>query len=249
MKASKAPKQPEKPEFPMRINKYMAAKNMCTRRGADELIERNKVLINGKLARLGDQVKETDIVEIKGTHANKMPKHLYIAYNKPVGMITSAQHRNEVDIVHSIKMDDPRIKLFPLGRLDKDSHGLIILTNDGRITDKLLNPEYEHEKEYIVKTKSPLRNNFKEKMEAGVNIEGYVTKKCKVTILNEYTFKITLTEGKKHQIRRMCVALFNDVADLERVSILNVKIKGIKVGGYRILKDEELETFLKLLGM
>lgn len=237
----------EKPQFPMRINKYLALQGLSTRRGADELIQKKKVFINGKLAKLGDQVKATDVVEL--SHKTKPQKHMYIAYNKPIGLITSAQHKNELDIVHSIKIDDPSIKLFPLGRLDKDSHGLIILTNDGRITDKLLNPEYEHEKEYVVKTKFPLRNNFKEKMEAGVNIEGYVTKKCKVEILDERKFKITLTEGKKHQIRRMCVALHNEVEDLERVSILNIKIKGIKSGAYRIISGPELTTFLKKLGM
>ncbi len=255
-KAFRAPKVPpvvkkdpdqEAPLFPMRINKYLAHKNFSTRRGADELIEKKRVLINGQLASLGDKVAESDIVEVKGK--GKPTKYVYLAYNKPVGVITHAQNKGERDIVRSLKFDDPSIHLFPIGRLDKNSHGLIILTNDGRITDRLLNPDHAHEKEYEVKSTLPLRNNFKEKMENGVNIEGYVTKKCKVTILNEKTFRVLLTEGKKHQIRRMLSALFNDVYDLKRTSILNIKLGNIKQGEYRHIKDDELKIFLTSLGL
>jgi len=128
--------------------------------------------------------------------------------------------------------------------LDKNSHGLLILTNDGRITDQLLNPKYFHEKEYVVKTSNKLRSNFKKKMETGVNIEGYMTKPCKVKILNEFTFRIILTEGKKHQIKRMCSALFQEVADLKRERIMNIKLGTLKDGSLREIKGEELSTFL-----
>ncbi|MCX6751471.1 MAG: pseudouridine synthase [Candidatus Nomurabacteria bacterium] len=209
----------------MRINKYLALKKISTRRGADELIKNKKVLINGKLAILGSRVNETDLVEVKNT---KPKEYLYFAYNKPIGFETNS----------------PKKGLFPLGRLDKNSHGLMILTNDGRITDQLLNPKYFHEKEYVVKTKEKLRSNFKQKMEAGVNIEGYITKKCAVKIINENTFRVILTEGKKHQIRRMCSNLFQEVADLKRERIMNIKLESLKSGASREIKGEELALFL-----
>jgi len=209
----------------VRINKYLALKKIATRRGADELVKQKKVFINGKLAVLGSQVNEKDVVEVKGAEKKE---YKYFAYNKPIG----------------IETDSPREDLFPLGRLDKASHGLLILTNDGRITDQLLNPKYFHEKEYVVKTLNKLRSSFKQKMEAGVNIEGYKTKPCKVKILNEFSFKVTLTEGKKHQIRRMCSALFQEVADLKRERIMNIKLGNLKAGALREIKGEELTTFL-----
>lgn len=217
----------------MRINKYLALKKIATRRGADELIREKKVFINGKLAVLGSKVLEKDKVEVRGA-AKK--EYKYFAYNKPIGVET----------------DSPREGLFPLGRLDKASHGLLILTNDGRITDQLLNPKYFHEKEYLVKTKEKLRSSFKQKMEAGVRIEGpenYVTKPCKVKIINENAFRITLTEGKKHQIRRMCSALFQEVVDLKRERIMNIKLDKLGTNSLREIKGEELEIFLKSLSL
>ena len=222
--------------YPMRINKYLADQKISTRRGADELIKQKKVFINGKLAVLGDQVTEKDKVEVRGAEEKK---YLYYAYNKPIGIETNS----------------PREDLFPLGRLDKASHGLMILTNDGRITDQLLNPKYFHEKEYVVKTLNKLRSNFKQKMEAGVNIEGspavagYMTKPCKVQILNNFAFRVTLTEGKKHQIRRMCSNLFQEVADLKRERIMNIKLGKLGSNSLREIKGEELANFLpRLLG-
>ena len=215
-------------EYPKRINKYLADKNITTRRGADSLIKKGLVFINGKIAKLGDKINEKDIVEVKENNKNK--EYLYYAYNKPIGLETP----------------DILIKgVFPVGRLDKNSHGLIILTNDGRITDKLLNPKYVHEKEYLVKTKNKLRSSFKEKMEKGVNIEGYMTRPCKVKIINENTFRIILSEGKKHQIRRMCSALFQEVIELKRVRILNIELGKINKGSFRQIKGKELQVFLK----
>ena len=193
----------------MRINKYLALKKISTRRGADELVEQKKVFINGKLAVLGSKVNEIDLVEVKGA---KTKEYLYFAYNKPIGIETGS----------------PREDLFPLGRLDKASNGLLILTNDGRITDQLLNPKYFHEKEYVVRTSNKLRSSFKKKMETGVNIEGYLTKPCKVKIISDFSFKVILTEGKKHQIRRMCSALFQEIADLKRERIMNIKLGNLK---------------------
>lgn len=232
-------------EYPIRINKYLALKNISTRRGADELIEKKKVYINGRLATLGSKVDRGDKVEVKGVEEKK---YVYYAYNKPKDVITHSPQGEEEDIMGKVSKKDLPKGLFPIGRLDKNSHGLIILTNDGRITDKLLNPKYIHEKEYVVKTKNKLRSSFKEKMEKGVNIEGYVTKKCKVNIVNENTFRITLTEGKKHQIRRMCAALFQEVDDLKRTRILNINLGSLKPNNLREIKGKELETFLKSIG-
>jgi len=212
----------------MRINKYLADKKISTRRGADELIKDKKVFINGKLVELGSQVNENDKVEVRDA---KPKEYKYYAYHKPIGVETNS----------------PREDLFPLGRLDKASHGLLILTNDGRITDQLLNPKYFHEKEYKVETKEKLRSSFKQKMEAGVNIEGYQTKKCKVQIVNENTFRVILTEGKKHQIRRMCSALFQEIADLKRERIMNIKLGKLQPNATREIKGEELAIFLKSL--
>jgi 23S rRNA pseudouridine2604 synthase len=232
--------------FPMRINKYLALKKFTTRRGADLLITQKKVYINGVRAVLGDKVEETDKVEVR-LKANTPNVYTYVAYHKPIDLITSAQSKNEKDIVRSLPPELKKYKLFPLGRLDKNSHGLIILSNDGRITDRLLNPRYEHEKQYEVRVHKPLRRNFKERIEKGINIEGYVTKPAKVRIIDPHTFVITLTEGKTHQIRRMVSALFNEVADLKRIRIMNVELGELKPGAYRILEGEESAEFLQSL--
>jgi 23S rRNA pseudouridine2604 synthase len=240
MNPKHAPKaSPE--SYPMRINKYLAHKNLCTRRDADELIKAGKVLINGKPAKLGDKVEEKDDVKV----LFRVKQYRYFAYHKPRGIITHSAQDGEKEIVEVI----PVKNVFPLGRLDKDSSGLIILTDDGRITDKLLNPEFEHEKEYIVTTKESLKPNFKSRMERGVNIEGYMTRECKVDVLDEKRFSIVLTEGKKHQIRRMCAALGYVVSTLQRTRIMNISIKGIQSGQHRPIQGEELSTFLKSLGL
>jgi 23S rRNA pseudouridine2604 synthase len=231
----------EKPVFPMRINKYLALHKHSTRRGADKLIESGQVFINGKAAVLGDKVTEKDHVEVRlrGT-----PKpYIYIAYNKPAGIVTHSPQTGEKEILDQV----PVKGIFPVGRLDKDSHGLIILTNDGRITERLLGPSFNHEKEYVVKTREKLRSSFKAKMEAGVQIDDERTASCKVTILDETTFKVVLTEGKKHQIRRMCVALFQEVEDLERIRIMNIRIGRLGQGQYREIVGTELHDFLHSL--
>jgi 23S rRNA pseudouridine2604 synthase len=221
-------------KFPMRINKYLALKKHSTRRGADELIKDKKVFINGKPAVLGDKVNENDKVEVR--FRGKEPTYIYLAYNKPIGVMTE-------EITSRVSVPG----VFPIGRIDKESHGLIILTNDGRITDHLLSPKYFHEKEYVVKTKEKLRNNFKEKMEKGVQIDEEKTAPCKVQIINDNTFRVVLTEGKRHQIRRMCVALFAEVVDLKRTRIMNIELGKIPDGAHRAIKGKELEIFLHSL--
>lgn len=232
--------------YPMRINKYLALKNLASRRGADVLVADKKVFINGKLAALGSKVKETDKVEVRDKNPKK---NVYYAYNKPIDIVTHSANKKLENEEQEIKDNLKKLKLgddvFPLGRLDKNSHGLIILTNDGRITENLLSPDKAHEKEYAIKTSNKLRGSFKEKMEKGVDIEGYITKPCKVQIINDFTFKVILTEGKKHQIRRMCSALFQEVADLKRIRVMNIKIGNLKSNQFREIKGKELEEFLK----
>ncbi len=232
--------------FPMRINQYLAQNNYATRRGGDELVQQKKVFINGKLATLGDRVNEGDVVEVK----NMVPKKFrYFAYNKPKGVVTHSAGDGDEDIEDRIKGDKNLQGVFPVGRLDKDSYGLIILTNDGRITDRLLNPDKVHDKEYLVKTREKLRESFKTHMEAGVDIEGYMTRPCKVRRSGDYGFTIVLTEGKKHQIRRMVSALHNEVTDLKRIRILNIELSDIKSNQYRAIEGEQLAAFLKHLGL
>ena len=233
----------QKPLYPMRINKYLALKGHSTRRGADELIEKGQVFINGKLAVLGDKINEDDLVNV--SFRGKQKPYMYIAYNKPRGIVTHSAQKSEREIKNVFALKD----VYPIGRLDKDSHGLIILTNDGRITERLLGPKYFHEKEYIVTTKNDLRSNFKEKMEVGVQIEAEKTAPCKVQILDERKFKVILTEGKKHQIRRMCSALFQEVDDLKRTRIMNIKLDSLSEGAHRNIEGDELKKFLADLGM
>ena len=218
----------------MRINKYLAKEGHSTRKGGDELVAKKQVFINGKMAVLGDKVLESDYVEVRT--GGRAKKYLYYAYNKPLGVVTSAAGKGEKDIVHSIALKG----IYPVGRLDKNSHGLILLTNDGRITDRLLNPESIHDKEYVVKTVQKLRPSFKENIEGGLTIEEDVTRPCKIKLLNEKSFRITLTEGKKHQIRRMCSALGYRAQQLKRVRIMNIQLGTLSPGEWRYLTDPEL---------
>ena len=227
--------------YPMRINKYLAHKGIATRKAADMLVEKGLVKINGRRAVLGDKVSESDNVEVN--HSGK--KYRYFAYNKPVGVITHSPQLGEREIATSTKLTD----IFPVGRLDKASHGLIILTDDARITDRLLSPQYDHDKEYFVQVRQELPNNFKKRMESGVRIEGLITKKCRVDVVGPKSFRITLTEGKNHQIRRMCAALRLDIVDLERTRIMNIKLGRRPAGARHQIVGDELKLFLKGLGL
>ena len=234
----------EKPDFPMRINRYLALKNYATRRGADELIEKGKVLINGKVAKLGDRVLEKDDVEV--TEKINQASFSYLAYYKERGVVTSTPQPGEKSIEDIIRY---KTRVFPIGRLDKESEGLIILTNDGRITKRLLDPEFDHEKEYLVSVNKNLKENFEVKMARGVPLEDFTTKPCKVTIVDDVTFKIVLTEGKRHQIRRMCTYFGYEVRTLKRIRILNIKIAGLRPGEFREISAGELKKFMSELGM
>lgn len=225
----------------MRINKYLALHKYASRREADKLIEAGRVFINSVPAVLGSVVAAGDTVEVRGA----LKTYRYFAYNKPRGIITHSPQGAEKSIEDILPLEG----VFPIGRLDKDSLGLIILTDDGRITDALLNPKNEHEKEYEVTTLADLPKDFKKKMERGVNIGGYITKPSHIEVRGKRTFSITLTEGKKHQIRRMCGALGASVTTLRRVRILNILLGSLKDGAYRPIQKTELKVFLKSLGM
>lgn len=229
-------------DYPIRINKYLALKNICSRREADELIKKGWVKINGLHAKIGAQVNKDDKVTVSGTK-----KYFYYALNKPKGIITHSPQEGEKSIEETIQFPN---KVFPLGRLDKDSSGLIILTNDGRITDRLLNPKNEHEKEYIVKIDRPITEAFLEKMKKGIVLEdGYRTKPCQTEKRSSAVFSIILTEGKKRQIRKMCDCLNRHVVSLKRIRIMNIFLGDLKIGAFRAIKKTELKEFLKLLGI
>ncbi len=230
----------QKPGKLVRINKYLASKGIATRRDADKIISAGKVLINGKKAVLGDKVSEKDDVEVLGKSSKKL---VYYAYYKPRGVVTHSPQRDEKDIQRSIDLKN----VFPIGRLDKDSEGLLILTNDGRITDRLLNPDYNHEKEYLVKTRTAIKKTQLDIFARGMDLEGITTKPCATKMVDEFSFKIILKEGKKHQIRRMCDALSIPIESLKRVRVMDVKLGTLKSNEYRELIGEELQDFLDSL--
>ena len=234
-------------EFPMRINKYLAEQKIASRREADVLIERKQVLINGKVATLGQQVAEGDKVTVAG----ETKKYVYLAYYKGRGIITHSPAAGEIDIATRLKKDYSITNVAPLGRLDKDSEGLIILSNDGRITGPVLDPELNHEKEYEVTVDKPISGMFTKMMATGVDIEGYRTKPAVITTSarNDKKFNLTITEGKKHQIRRMCAALGYQIQSLKRVRVMNIELGTLKPNQYRKLAGAELKSFLKELGL
>lgn len=234
-------------EFPMRINKYLAHTGVASRREADDLVSKNKVLINGAPAEMGQQVNEGDTVEVVG----KTKPKSYYAYYKGRGIITHSPAPGETDIATRLAEDYGITHVAPIGRLDKDSEGLMLLTNDGRITGPLLDPESGHEKEYDVAVDKPLSGMFQRAMQNGVDIEGYRTKPAKVVPhpKNAKRFSLTITEGKKHQIRRMCAALGYQVQDLKRVRICNIELGKLKPNQYRKLTEQELSGLLTELGL
>ncbi len=234
-------------EFPMRINKYLAHTGVASRREADTLIDEGKVKINGKKAVMGQQVVESDDITVSG----KTKPKSYLAYYKGRGIISHSPSEGETDVAGRLATDFGITHVSPVGRLDKDSEGLMILSNDGRITGPLLDPDAKHEKEYEVLVDKKISSLFIRSMATGVDIEGYQTKPA-VAILNpknDKRFKIILTEGKKHQIRRMCAALGYQVQALKRVRIANIKIDKLKPNQYRKLQGEELKKFLAELGV
>ena len=230
----------------IRINKYLSEVGYCSRRVADRLIEEGKVKINGKVPVMGTKVEEGDNVEIEGQRIGKSNKerNIYLAFNKPNGIVCTTDRKLEPDnIIDFIKFPE---RVFPIGRLDKLSEGLIFLTNDGDIVNKILRARNNHEKEYIVVVNRPINTDFIQRMSNGVEILGTKTKNCFVKQMGLKKFKIILTQGLNRQIRRMCESLGYRVKSLKRVRIMNIKLD-IPTGKYREFTKKELIELNKLL--
>lgn len=233
--------------FPIRINKYLAACGYCTRRGGDELVAKGVVFVNGVKATLGQMVDETDRVELH--RKGKAPHFTYLLCHKPVGLSTLRMKDEESDVRDLIDPVYRSLKLFPVGRLDKATSGLMILTDDARITDRLLNPKHAHSKVYEVHTKLPLRASFQEKMEQYVSDDDSGAVSCQVDVTGEKSFRITVHEGRTQQVRHMVASLFNEVISLKRIGITGLTLGSLKVGACRPMTDREQKRFLETLGL
>ncbi|MBO8234117.1 pseudouridine synthase [Prochlorococcus marinus XMU1419] len=229
-----------------RINKYLSEVGYCSRRGADKLIEEGKVTINGKIPEMGTKIKDGDHVEVDGQIVGKLKKqkNVYLIFNKPVGIVCTTDVKVERDnIIDFIKYPT---RIFPIGRLDKKSEGLIFLTDDGDIVNKILRARNNHEKEYVVSVNRPINRDFIHSMSNGVEILETKTKKCLVEQLGPKKFKIILTQGLNRQIRRMCESLGYRVKSLKRIRIMNIKLD-VPTGVYREFTNAELLELKKLL--
>lgn len=226
------------------LNKYISSTGFCSRRDADKLIEQARVTVNGKLMIESVKIATTDRVEIDGEKLKQKKQALYIAFNKPKGVTSTTDPKDKTNIIYFLNY--PK-RIFPIGRLDKDSEGLIFLTNDGDIVNKILRASNNHEKEYVVMVDKPITPDFIRQMSNGVNILDTVTKKCKVTQESNKRFRIVLTQGLNRQIRRMCAALDYKVVMLTRVRIMNITLSNIAVGKWRHFTPAEMETMNKLI--
>lgn len=227
-----------------RLNKAISETGYCSRREADRLIEAGKVSVNGTVAGLGVQVSPDDKIEVEGKLISKEVENIYIAFNKPVGIICTTDTSIKNNIIDFIGHPE---RIFPIGRLDKPSEGLIFLTNDGDIVNKVLRSGNNHEKEYIVSVNRKITKTFIQEMSNGVPVLGTVTKKCEVERVADHTFKIILTQGLNRQIRRMCSYMGYEVSRLQRVRIMNIKLDDLKVGEYRYFTPSEIEEINRLV--
>ena len=234
----------------MRLNKYISSSGICSRREADKLIDQGKVEVNGEVVGLGAKVQEGDKVQVNGKLIKKKNNDVYIALNKPRGITSTTERHIKGNIIDYINYPE---RIFPIGRLDKDSEGLILLTNDGSIVNKILREENNHDKDYIVTVDKNIDRDFIKKMSNGVKIynpvkKSYtITKKCHVLQLNKRTFKITLSQGLNRQIRRMCSKCGYNVVKLKRTRIINISLNDLPTGKWRYLTDEELKSINKEL--
>ena len=228
----------------MRINKYLSEAGIVSRRGADKWIEDGRVTINGELSELGSKVEEGDEVRVDGKPVKTEEQLVYIALNKPVGITSTTERHIEGNVVDFVNHS---LRIFHIGRLDKDSDGLLLLTNDGDIVNEILREEHGHEKEYIVTVDRPITKAFIDKMESGVDILGTTTKPCTVKQLGPRKFNLTLTQGLNRQIRRMCTALGYRVWNLQRTRILNIHLGDLPKGEWRDLTKAELSELFRIM--
>jgi len=230
------------------LNKFISDTGYCSRREADRLIEAGRVLLNDEIAQLGNRYTDGDTVEVDGSiitnEVKKKDKRIYIAFHKPVGIISTTDENIKGNIITYLNY--PK-RIFPIGRLDKDSEGLIFLTNDGNIVNKILRASNHHEKEYIVRVNKAITPHFIHKMSSGIPVLGEMTKPCIVKKINTHTFKIILTQGLNRQIRRMCTYLEYSVQSLQRVRIMNIGLEGLQIGKWRYLSDVEIAQIMKMI--
>jgi len=222
----------------MRINKFISETGYCSRREADKLVDGGRVTINGETAQLGSQAERSDDVRIDGKRIGEHRGHVYIALNKPVGITCTTELHIKGNIVDFVGHQE---RIFPIGRLDKDSEGLILMTNDGDVVNPILRSEGKHEKEYIVTVDRPITAMFIKGMSEGVHILGSMTLPCRITRVTDRVFRIILTEGRNRQIRRMCEAFGYHVRKLQRVRVMNIQLGGLQVGKWRDLTASEKE--------
>ena len=227
-----------------RLNKAISETGYCSRRAADKLIEAGKVKVNGNTPELGTKVTANDVITVNGTVVTKEVDNIYLAFNKPVGITCTTELQIEGNIIDYINYPE---RIFPIGRLDKPSEGLIFMTNDGDIVNKILRSKNSHQKEYIVTVSRRITDDFIYEMSNGVPILDTVTEKCVVKRINDTTFNIILTQGLNRQIRRMCDYLGYQVNTLKRVRIMNISLDGIKKGEYRSFTKEELSEINELI--
>ncbi len=224
----------------MRINKYLSAQGVCSRREADRLLEAGRITVDGVTAMCGQQVDDNSVICIDGSRiSDEKPQDVLMAFNKPRGIVcTTTDNQRKNNIVDYIGYDK---RIYPVGRLDKDSDGLILLTNNGEITDKILRSVNGHEKEYVVKVNKKITDTFLKNMADGVYLKelDVTTKPCSISRINNYTFRIILTQGLNRQIRRMCQESGYKVESLTRVRIMNIELGGLKIGEYRIIEGKE----------
>ncbi len=228
----------------IRINKYLSNVGVCSRREADRLIEAGKITIDGKVAEMGTKVTENSNICVNGKPIKKDEAFTLIAFNKPRGVVCTTFRRDPNNIIDFLKFDK---RIYPIGRLDKDSEGLILLTNKGELVDKILRGSNYHEKEYVVKVNKKMTKDFIKGMAEGVPILETVTRPCGITPINETTFRIVLTQGLNRQIRRMCEHFDYHVVSLKRVRVMNIQLGRLKTGTYRNVTSQELEELKRLL--
>ncbi|HAH36939.1 MAG TPA: 23S rRNA pseudouridine(2604) synthase RluF [Algoriphagus sp.] len=234
----------EKDQY-IRINKYLSEVGFCSRREADKLLEQGRITLNGKIPELGTKVGPSDKVAVDGKPVGKpIQEHTYIAFNKPVGIVSTTDTKGEKNNI--IDYIGHPVRIFPVGRLDKDSEGLIFLTSEGDIVNKILRASNNHEKDYVVTVDKPIDKRFIQRMSDGIPILGTVTKKCKVEQISRFKFRIVLTQGLNRQIRRMCEYLGYQVKQLIRVRIMNVHLD-LPTGKWRDLTEKEMKELNRLI--